>query len=262
MQSFDDYEIIVTDDSPDDSVENLIKEFLPCAKLKYQKNMLRKGSPENWNQAIMLSSGEYIKILHHDDWFSGEDSLLEFVRMLDVNPHINFAFCSSLAYGENQQFKFLHEPSTNQINSLRNNPNYLYPDNFIGSPSATIFRSKAKKLFDPKLKWVVDIDFYINILNDCSEFVYYPKPLVCITSGAASQVTNLCSGNKDVELFEWVYLYKKLRKKRIPDYRHIRFLWNLLKNYKVKSAREITDLGIEPPVPGLIRAMIISGKLV
>ncbi len=248
-QTFDNYEIIITDDSPDDLVENAVKEF-QSVKLNYYKNRKRKGSPNNWNEAADLATGEYIKFLHHDDWFAEENSLSEFVKMLDENPNSDFAFCSSFAFGPNEKLKFIHSPSEKQLGKLRRTPYCLFPENFIGAPSATIYRSSINKKFDTKLKWVVDIDFYIDILKDNNNFIFCSKPLICITTGTPDQMTSICSNNKNVELFEWLYLYQKIRKEQmIPSYRYLKFFWGLFKKYETKSVNELYNLRIEPPIP-------------
>ncbi len=95
-QDFNDYEIIITDDTPDDSIKKLIDEFDFQGRLKYFKNHSALGTPENWNEAIRKAGGEYIKIMHHDDFFTYNHSLAEFVKMLDENPECDFAFSSSL----------------------------------------------------------------------------------------------------------------------------------------------------------------------
>ena len=64
-QDFGDYEIIITDDSPGDSISQLLREYSFKGEVRYFKNSVRKGSPENWNQAIHHASGDYIKVLHH-----------------------------------------------------------------------------------------------------------------------------------------------------------------------------------------------------
>jgi glycosyltransferase involved in cell wall biosynthesis len=60
MQTYEDYEIIITDDSPDDSISDALKDFNDN-RIKYFKNIERKGSHENFNVAIDYSKGEYIK---------------------------------------------------------------------------------------------------------------------------------------------------------------------------------------------------------
>ena len=61
-QTYSDYEIIITDDSSTDIVFNLVREYESTGKIQYFKNKTPYGSPENWNEAIRLSKGEFVKI--------------------------------------------------------------------------------------------------------------------------------------------------------------------------------------------------------
>lgn len=90
IQDFEDYEIVITDDSPSNVIAQLVSGY-NNSKIHYYKNTENLGSPENWNRALSLAKGEYIKIIHHDDWFSSNDSLDKFVALLDTNP--TFLFC-------------------------------------------------------------------------------------------------------------------------------------------------------------------------
>ncbi len=254
-QSFSNYEVIVSDDSEDDSVERVVEEVSLGKKLRYCRNLRRLGVPENWNQAIRMAEGEYIKILHHDDWFAGVGSLGEYVRLLDENPCADLGFSACSAYGEGPVYRFHHAPTHRQLAALARNPMSLYPHNFIGSPSDTIVRSSAGLLFDANLKWVVDIDYYIAILKQNPCFVYSSTPLVCITAGVGEQVTAECEGNRDVELYEWIYLYRKLAH-IVPSPRNAAFVWRLLAAYQVASLRQLREVGLRPPWPISVVAMI------
>lgn len=261
MQSFDDYEIIITDDTPDDSVEHVVKEFQQNKKIRYIRNSVRRGSPENWNEAVRLASGKYIKLMHHDDWFKEKESLAKYVKLLDDNPHADFAFSSCSAYAPDSRHLFEHAPSQKDISNLECNPNFLYPNNFIGSPSVTIFRRKANILFDNRLKWVVDIDFYIRILLKNNTFVYWQEPLVCITTGGENQVTYEVIKDKKLQVFEWLYLYGKLNRGIVPKLSNAKFIWNLFEKYHINSYKDILETGLTPPIPLLVIILVNLRKL-
>jgi len=93
IQTFQDYEIIVSDDSSTDDVLNLVSRFETTFKdkLKYFRNNPPKGTPENWNESIRKAKGEYIKIMHHDEWFADENSLETFVSTIELN-NADFVF--------------------------------------------------------------------------------------------------------------------------------------------------------------------------
>lgn len=211
IQKYYNFEVIITDDSPDDSVKKLIEEFDFKGKLKYYKNEHCLGTPENWNKSINLASGEYIKILHHDDWFKDENSLSCFVEMLDNNPNTDFAFSASEAMSEDMLFVYLHKINNKDINRLKKDSSILYFGNLIGAPSATIYRKNTLFKYDVNLKWLVDIDFYIQILNINNNLVYSPKPLVQITAYGQHQVTRTAEKDKLLQAKENIYLYKKIK---------------------------------------------------
>jgi glycosyltransferase involved in cell wall biosynthesis len=258
IQSFKDYEVIITDDSADNSVANLVHEYnRERAIINYHKNAVTKGSPENWNAAVELATGEYIKILHHDDYFSSKDSLTEFVRLLDENPNADFAFCSSLNCDEDQRLRFVHTASARQIHALRANPKALFGANFVGAPSATIYRSSVDQKFDARLKWLGDIDFYIRLLRMNRIFSVSMKPLVSVRAFSPAQVTASCEGNKRVEVFEWLLLYTKVADPYRLDYQCLRTMWRLFDRYAVRSEQDVVDCGVEFPIPLEIRAMLL-----
>ena len=87
VQSFTDYEVVVTDDSPDGSVEEVVRRA-EVPGIVYVRNAVRKGATGNWNEAVRHASGEYIKIMHHDDWFTDRDCLARFVEMLEQEAYI------------------------------------------------------------------------------------------------------------------------------------------------------------------------------
>ena len=255
-QDFMDYEIILTDDSPKDSVGKLVSEFDLAGKLSYFKNNDKKGTPENWNEAVRRSSGEYIKILHHDDWFSDKNSLAEFVHMLEENPDADFAFSASSILDNKGNLKSIFFPNEDKITSIKKDPRALLLGNFIGTPSVTIYRRSVNKYFNPSLKWLVDIDFYIRALRQNRFFAYCSIPLVCITTGADSQVTAQCSANAKIQVFEWIYLYKKYYQRIWPNFSNIKFLWKLLNMHEVRTVKEVVNTGHEHPIPHYVRIVI------
>jgi len=258
-QTYNDYEVIISDDSPDDSVLDVVKEF-DDKRIKYFKNDEIKGSPENWNVCIDNATGEYIKILHHDDWFTEKDSLFKFVKMLDDNPDTDLAFSASANCRQDTKLKNIFCTPIIKLHKLRQNPMFLFTGNIIGSPSATIYRRKINKKFDKNLKWVVDIDFYLNILLDNPEIVFCKEPLISVLTESENRVTSFCRYNKSVELPEYIYLYSKYIK--MMNFAQTRFICRLLYIYKIKSEKELKDLGIKIPKNILFYIMMFLNRAI
>jgi glycosyltransferase involved in cell wall biosynthesis len=238
-QDFKDYEVIITDDSPNNFSEKVALEFSDSiANLKYFKNSNTKGSPENWNEAVSKAVGVYIKILHTDDWFADKNSLGEYVKMLDENPGADFAFSASSNFFEGKLIS-IHQASPFQLFRLRRDYRSLYPNNFVGAPSSTIYRKSVGKEYDKRMKIVVDIDFYVQVLKDNRNFVYLNKPLVNITTGAAHQQTTLHQSTKQGGLLEWLYMYDKINDSLWFKIRTIKFLNFIFRNYKIQSQSDM-----------------------
>jgi glycosyltransferase involved in cell wall biosynthesis len=66
-QSFDDFELIIGDDSVDESVRNVVEQYSD-RRLKYYKNPTRGQPGSNRDFLISLAKGEYIKFLFDDDY--------------------------------------------------------------------------------------------------------------------------------------------------------------------------------------------------
>jgi len=75
IQNFKDFEVIITDDSPSGDVNDLCDRYKNKIQINYYKNPAPLGTPENWNESIRHAKGEWIKLMHDDDWFANEDSL-------------------------------------------------------------------------------------------------------------------------------------------------------------------------------------------
>jgi len=234
-QTYTNYEVVVTDDSPDDTVYDVVNSFTSRIKnLNYYKNDKQKGSPDNWNESVRKATGEYIKILHHDDWFANKDSLKKYVEALDNNPHANFAFSASNAYGKNNKISFVHYPSAHELKNLKKNIDILFLGNFIGTPSVTIYRKKIGATYDKNLMWFVDVDFYVNVLRENSEFVYIDEPLANITADGDHQVTKKVYKNKKIDIYESLYLFPKINNNVVRG-KYILLLIRKLYSYKLKQ---------------------------
>ncbi len=234
FQTFTDYELIIADDTPGDSVEKLVDEYKNKfgTKLQYYKNTPALGSPQNWNEVMRKASGEYIKIMHHDDWFTYPDSLAYFVNEMEKNPTVHFGFSASTGYNASKNNSTNNFPSADFLIELKKNPSILFFTNLIGAPSVTIFRNPPLNKFDRKLKWLVDVDFYMRELEKTKSFVYIEKNLVTSVSGVSHSITNECL-NKEVQVFEYVYLYTKLKRNDNDDKKYIDFFLSLFVTYNI-----------------------------
>lgn len=252
VQTYRDYEIVITDDSPGSVVLDLVMAYNLPDRIRYYKNASTLGSPENWNESIRKASGEYIKILHHDDWFNFEDSLAKYVRLLDENPGTDFAFSATQAIFP-KGVDWVHAISGKQLAALIAHPLLLYTNNIVGAPSTTILRNNPELRFDRNLKWHVDIEYYIRQISGNPNIAYSPELLV-VTFLAEGRVSDECKGNKKVEVFEYFYLLNKISANE-RNYSNSSFKKCILRTiaicneFEIKSVQDIRQCGYLGYIP-------------
>ncbi|MCK7520975.1 MAG: glycosyltransferase family 2 protein [Ignavibacteriales bacterium] len=98
-QSFQDFEIVITDDGSADKTVEKIKQFKD-SRIKLFVHEKNKGACVAANNCIKNSSGEFIAMLSSDDvWVS--DKLEKQVKFLDENPDIAAVFSQAQIVNEN-----------------------------------------------------------------------------------------------------------------------------------------------------------------
>jgi glycosyltransferase involved in cell wall biosynthesis len=242
LQTYENYEVIITDDSPDLLVKQFVEQYDFNGKLFYFKNETTLGTPENWNEGVKRATGEYIKIIHHDDWFTSPTSLEQFVNLLADNPECSLAFSSSfvlLANGDN----WVHRISPADLIEIQSHPELLLLGNKIGSPSATIYRKNVLEYFDKDLKWLVDIEFYMRVICRFNKLAFAESPLIT-TYGAEGRVSDHCI-NREIEVFENFYLFEKIKQLNNHKYwvKINLHLLRLCKKYNISTRTDFAKCG-------------------
>lgn len=132
-QTFTDFEIVVSDNSFNDTLKTLCQTYkLP---INYFANSDR-GMANNTNFAIKQAKGDLIKILYQDDYLAHEGALQKINDNFKDKDNWLITACS------NNQFPF-----------------YSKSVNTLGSPSVMTIRNKEPLLFND-LKWTLDLDYY------------------------------------------------------------------------------------------------------
>ena len=255
-QTYRQFEVVVTDDSPDKEVSDLCLSHPLSAVIRYFKNEIKLGTPENWNESIRRASGEWIKLMHDDDWFLDPNALNVFVAAVRLNPGRNFFFSEyTNVFLDKDRNRNTEVRLTRQWQKrLERDPKTLLSSNRIGPPSVTLHKNIPGILYDSALKWLVDIDFYIRFLRN-SKPVLITENLIAVGLGE-DQVTKQVFRNPEVEIPENLYVLNKIG---IPSLRNIIVYdayWRFLRNLDIRTLGQIRESGYQGTVPTLIESMI------
>ncbi|MBQ8946852.1 MAG: glycosyltransferase family 2 protein [Lachnospiraceae bacterium] len=240
---YTDFEVILSDDTPGREISDLLEDFeLP---IRYVHNKKPLGPAKNWNQAISMAKSPYVKIMHQDDWFTHSLCLGRFVEMLDENRDVDLAFSGtrqvSINKNDPEDLSDFYDRAISPVQRTLIQQDYrnLFLGGFIGSPSAVIFRQTDAR-FDEKLRWLIDSDFYMQVLSEGSGFVNDRSPLVCI-GVSNTQLSHTLAQDKDINIYEHRYLFKKYKLDKTQEYRDK--LIDVCVSYNGKYS-DISDLGI------------------
>lgn len=259
IQTFRDYEVIITDNSPDESVELLVKEFGEQLTIRYYKNIPPTNMGENFNIVLQKATGDWIKMMHDDDWFSDKNSLQHFATAAKESKYdFIFSACNNVDLRTGKIEK--HELNTSKKNLLQSSYYNLFFDNVIGHPS-TVMHKNVEVYYDPSFKWMIDIDFYIRFLKQYSQWYYIPKPLINIGIDS-SQFSNKYYKNPLVEIPEYFTVLKKLPVSPESNQYIFHALWLLVRKFKIKDLDQIRNAGYHDEVPNVIFKIIDYQKFI
>lgn len=146
-QSFSDFDVIVTDNSEGDSLRHLLDDYE--LDIKYYRNP-RKGMAQNTNEGIKRATGKLIKILYMDDYLYNVNSVWDIVSNFNAEDNWLVTGCLHTDDGFNL---------VNPHYALYNTQIHLGV-NTIGSPSVLTIRNDDPILFDEKMTWLLDCDYY------------------------------------------------------------------------------------------------------
>lgn len=254
IQSYKDFEVVITDDSPGSEVEEFCNQYTQAYKIIYQKNPAALGTPQNWNEAISLANGDWIKLMHDDDWFSSEDSLQIFYNNIKNQPSATFFFSDYCNYYLQKELKENIHLGPFRKYLLNKNPATLFSKNVIGPPSVTLHKRDRSIVYDAKTKWVVDIDFYIQFLKK-SKLFHISQVLVNVGIGK-EQVTQDCFRKREVEIPENFYLLNKIGIIHLQNIFIYDAWWRLMRNLEIKKPEDILVAGYSGKIPKVINSMI------
>ena len=254
-QSFRDFEVILSDDSPDDSVYEIAEEYKSDLPIVYLRNNPSLGTPANWNFAMQHAKGEYIKLIHDDDWLAENDALQKFYDCLEKNPGVDFCFS---AFHNVRIKEGTMEPvfCSSFLRKLLKKTRYnLFKRNFIGPPSVVFQRNNREDWYDDRLKWLVDFEGYIRFLDKNNGFVYIEECLVNIGL-SGEQVTSAVQHDATIVLPESLYFLEKHGNAILKNIFVYDYYWRMLRNFSVKQPADLQKAGWEKDLPAQLLSMI------
>jgi glycosyltransferase involved in cell wall biosynthesis len=261
IQGFKDFEVLINDNSPDDSVELLVNSYHNDLPLSYERNQPATSAGVNSIKVMQRANADWIKIMHDDDWFATPDALQYFA---DAALHCgkDFIFCANtqvyLDSGRTEE-----EVLTPEKKRMLDDSTFcLFYLNVIGHPSVAMQKKDPSIQYDANFNWVLDIDYYMKYFNAHPGYHYIPEKLVNIGKSPA-QETYKYYKNIKVELPEYFFLLSKYEPDLCLKNEYVfHLIWNMLKRYRIKNVDQIYAAGYKGPMPARIDEIIAFQKYI
>jgi glycosyltransferase involved in cell wall biosynthesis len=154
-QTFKDFEVVVSDHSKINDLGNLCDEYSTKFNIKYIKNFygreLAHPGTSNSNVAMDYCSGEYIKILHHDDFFVDNKALEKIVNAMELSKK-EWLVCG---FNHTRDIVNFFDPRTPKYTD-----HLLVGNNLLGAPTNVSIRNDSKLYFDINAMMSMDHEWY------------------------------------------------------------------------------------------------------
>jgi glycosyltransferase involved in cell wall biosynthesis len=100
QQTFQDFELILLDDSSTDDSRSILSSYMGDPRVRIEFNEVNSGSAfKQWNKGVRLARAEYVWIAESDDY--ADERLLErLLTVLDAKPTVAYAYCRSWLVSE------------------------------------------------------------------------------------------------------------------------------------------------------------------
>jgi glycosyltransferase involved in cell wall biosynthesis len=187
-----DLEIIISDDSTEDGIMHLVDEYsLSCpGTVVYRRNQPPLGAVHNWNSLLEMSTGEFVLLMHHDEYPFNEYFVQNAIDLIScyANQFDVFVF-DCILVSCNGLLKRPHLPGFIRKFVLQSHPSYLLKRNVIGPTSCLLVRRSLYPRFDVSLRWLVDVDLYVRLRSATSRWLFCNEVKICSTLGRLDSIT-------------------------------------------------------------------------
>lgn len=253
-QDYPNIEVIVSDDTPDERVKIVCNEFKDSIPLQYFHNCPSLGSPANWNAALDKAKGEFLLLLHHDDWLVEKKAVSKFSKPLLENHFIDVVFGATDTTNANG----ISSRQKIDLPQLRRHPENLLLANKIGPPSNLMVRKLASSRYNTAYKWLVDIEYYLQLFLKHHQFYHIPDKLIEVGIHP-HQTTGIYQQNQLLVLRENI-LFANQYQHLFVSWRIYDHYWRLIRNTK-PDPKKLEEIGMKPDdLPVFIREIISAQK--
>ncbi|MBO5739717.1 MAG: glycosyltransferase [Alphaproteobacteria bacterium] len=164
-QTYEDFEFLILNDSPENTeIEKIVKSY-DDSRIKFFVNEYNMGITKSRNKLINMATGEYLAVVDHDDISMPKRFELE-AEILDKNPHIGVVGGNMYEIKDNKIISKTNFPTNdNDIKiSLINEPYICTPNHPTAMIRASVLKQNNIK-YDEKWTPAEDHSLWLDLIN-------------------------------------------------------------------------------------------------
>ncbi len=178
-QTYENLELIIVDDCSKDSTLSILREYeQKDSRVKVYTNENNLGMAGNWNRALELTTGKYIRLMCADDLLLPECISRE-VEIFEQQPTVVLVESDSALVdlaGNRKRTSYNRYPVNGLISGRTVFRKGLFVQDYFGAPQANLIRRSAYEAaggIDPDFTYIVDYDFYGRIAKQGDLYIVH-----------------------------------------------------------------------------------------
>jgi glycosyltransferase involved in cell wall biosynthesis len=174
-QTFEDFELVVVDNASSDGTPEVIQAF-EDPRIRFVQNPSNIGAEPNWNRALSLTEGEFVKLLCADDILRPE-CLAQQVEILTRHPEVAFVAGQRHVIDEEQRI-LLASRGLAGLRDISDGPTATRAavragTNIFGEPACVLMRRDQIERcgpFSARYPYMIDLDYWCRLARFGSVF--------------------------------------------------------------------------------------------
>lgn len=211
-QSFEDFELIVSDNySEDDTQERVARIAKQDNRIRLYKQPYNLGMVGNWNWCLNAARGEFVLFLFADDYLLTKHTLASLISPLSSADGLSMCAAGRMVVSANE--KPLHKARDLEEAGIIKGSTVIRrclveTGNLIGEPSAVMFRRKhALRGFRSDYRQLVDLEMWFHLAQQ-GDLFFIDKPLVAFRNHEEQQTaTNSKNTGARLEILKLIQEY-------------------------------------------------------
>jgi len=251
-QTYDNLEIVATDDGSKDDTREILGGYLPRIRILHHRGNANLGEGPSMNLAINETESEFIAFLDHDDiWYPNK--IKEQVEIFQRYPDVALVYTNGYVIDENDNILYKLLPDDFQEETV---PGKILVNCYIRTPSSVMVRRNVINQigsFNTDL-FTVDHELWVR-MSEVGRFFYLPEYLTGYRSHEGQK-----SLNREMWEDEFILLREackrypygvdlKRRRLAVLYYRLGEFDWK--HNIRVRALKNYFLAGVLDPLRGI-----------